>query len=1325
MCACEVLVLWHLAGNPPHLQVQTERVGCKAMFSRNLALPRVFSLVGMAFAMAVLLAQSALGAAMPYGQSEQAVTGNVPNAYPGAKRIVAQVNANNLAILKGNTRPEASAKFDRGAVTADFPMRGMVLVLRRSTEQQAAFDAFVQSEYETGSPNYHQWLTPEEVGERFGPAQEDVDTISQWLTSQGFTVDAVTKDRMTIRFSGTAGQVKSAFHTEIHRLSVNGENHIANMSDPAIPAALTPVVVGVQALHNFFPHPMHRLGGQVRMDKQTHTWKRVQNSSAVSPKAASVNGRAAAMSLKPNFNTTDSDGDLLEDIAPYDFATIYNVLPLWQAATPITGAGQKIAIVATSNINLDDVTAFRSAFGLPAYPSSPNSNLNQPGVSVQVPPTTTDPGDCSSGDDSCMGDLIENSLDVEWAGAVAPGAHIILVPSSGPATIDVYTEDPVWTSASYIVDNDLAPIMNVSYGMCELGLGTAGNTGYNDLWQTAASEGIAVFVAAGDEGSASCDFNPDDVPPPYEAEFGLAVSGVASTPYNTAVGGTDFNWGWTNKPSNYWNSSNDATNLASAKGYIPEFPWNSTCSNPLEDSVLNSYFSTNYDAATICDDIGTGVFNIPGASLISLVQVTGGSGGASNCTVNDNAYASSCTGGYAKPSWQTGITGIPSDGKRDIPDVSFFAANGFSGSAYLICVSAYGGPCTYSSTTEPIYSEVGGTSVSSPAMAGVMALINQKTGANQGNPNAALYKLAAKESYGSCSSESVSLTASSCSFYDIDTGTNAMPCKLGDPDCSGSGTLFGVLDGYAGGAGFDLATGLGSLNVANVVNNFTTIPNADIFVSETALSFGPTAAGDTSAAQTVTVSNTSNQALSFTSAVISGTNASLFSETNNCGSSLAAGASCTINVTFKPTTSGNFSATLTLTDGGATSPQTVSLTGVTTQPTVGFSSGSLTFASTLVGETATAQSVTLTNTGSATLTITSVGVTGTGATSFGETNNCVGTVLAGKSCTISVTFAPPSAGSFSAAVSVTDNATGSPQSVSLTGVGVTPGFTLSANPGTISLVAGATTGNTSAISVTPTNGFTGPVSLTCSISTTATSAPACTVTPSVTVSGTTAVTGTLTIATTASTSAGSYTVTINGSSGTVTGSASVALTVAAPAPPSFTLTSSGNITVSPGATTGNTATITVAPANGFTGSVSLSCAISPAAAVDPATCSVPASVTISGATNQTATLTVTTTAATSAKNDTLKSLWPSAGGVALALVLFFGVPARNRKWQRMLSLFILLVSIAGIGCGGGSSSGGGGGSGGNTGTSAGAYTVTVTGTSGSITQTAKVSLTVQ
>ena len=214
------------------------------------------------------------------------------------------------------------------------------------------------------------------------------------------------------------------------------------------------------------------------------------------------------------------------------------------------------------------------------------------------------------------------------------------------------------------------------------------------------------------------------------------------------------------------------------------------------------------------------------------MDTIGGGGGASGCVVNDGSTVASCapstttTGsangsiplandGWLKPTWQTGVSGIPSDGVRDIPDVSFFAADGFlSSSAYLICVSdaTVDSQCAYSSSSEPVAQEVGGTSVATPAMAGVMALINQKTGAAQGNPNAELYKLASQQTYSACSAESVTAGSTSCYFNDIDQGTNAVPCDYSaytntpSPNCTllHSGDYVGILPGYSAGAGYDL-----------------------------------------------------------------------------------------------------------------------------------------------------------------------------------------------------------------------------------------------------------------------------------------------------------------------------------------------------------------------------------------------------------------------------------------------------------------------------------------------------------------------------------------
>jgi subtilase family serine protease len=788
----------------------------------------------------------------------QAVTPSVQILHP--------VDETRLITLQGNTHPLANARTDRGPVSPDLPMTGLILVLSRSPQQQAAFEKFIASQYDPASPNFHHWLTPVEVGQDFGPSQTDVATVSNWLAAHGFSIAALPPSRMSIRFSGTAAQVESAFHTEIHTLEVKGIRHIGNMSDPQIPEALAPAVAGVKSLHNFFPRPMHRTGSKVTRDTATGKWRRIASTGADStPRAL-----ARPASHKPQFGITDSNGDLVEDVVPYDFATIYNVAPLWNAASPIDGTGQTIAIAGTSDITLADVTTFRSSFGLPAYTSA-----NQPtiisGNSQPLTNCNTDPYTTICTQD----DTIENSLDVEWSGAIAKGANIVLV-ASYPASD---SDDNLYDSESYIVNNQTASIMSVSYGECELGIGTAGNTEYNSLWQTAAAEGIAVFVASGDGGSPECDDGGDANGNPYSAQYGLAVNGLASTPYNTAVGGTDFSWcaygSSTCTAGTYWNSTT-ATNGSSAIGYVPETPWNDTCANPLTLSALQADASTAGDPSfTTPEGACNFVYNDSlqsdgGLGLSGLIDTVGGAGGVSNCTTNNTpstgtsiGTVASCTGGYAKPSWQTGVSGIPSDSKRDIPDVSFFASDGYiSSSSYLICVSALdsNNECVYTNDSDLSAQEVGGTSVATPAMAGVMALINQKAGEAQGSPNTELYTLGAAQTYSSCSAENVT-TSSSCYFNDIDTGTNAMPCDYGalegtdlttgiqSPGCTPAtaGDLIGILTGYGATVGYDQATGLGSLNVANVVDAWP----ASTATAKTTVTVTPT---PTSLAATSTVS---------------------------------------------------------------------------------------------------------------------------------------------------------------------------------------------------------------------------------------------------------------------------------------------------------------------------------------------------------------------------------------------------------------------------------------------------------------------------------------
>ncbi len=645
----------------------------------------------------------------------------------GQSLITQPVDEAQLTRLTGNTHPLARPQFDLGSAPADLPMSRMLLVLKRSPDQETSLRKLLDDQQDKASPNYHKWLTPAQYGQQFGPTDSDIQTISGWLQSHGFQVGS-TKGRTVLEFSGTAGQVQEAFHTTIHKYMVNGEQHWANSSDPMIPTSLTPAVAGISSLNNFPRRAMNVPAGTGERDLKT--------------------GKIYPSQPLLTFPSGCVENNEVESycsnwLGPYDFATIYDVLPLWNAG--IDGTGVTIAIVGETDIQLSDVQAFRSFFGLP---------VNNPVFIWNGP----DPG--------IRGDESESDIDVQWSGAVAKGATIDFV-------ISQTTETTAGTdlSAVYIIENNLAPIMSESYGECELGLGTTGNQFYNTLWQQASAQGITVLISAGDGGSAGCDNF--DAPSPAPAQYGLQVSGYASTPYNVAVGGTDFND--FSDPGSYWSTTNDPTTQESALKYIPESTWNDTCTNAIWETL--SGLSTNPE--TNC--------NNPNLHDVIIVA---GSGGVSKCTTPSGSTPASCAGGYARPAWQTGSGSFSSDGKRDIPDVSLFASNGFVGHAYVVCQADAGGDCPSG------FAGYGGTSVSSPAFAGIMAMVNQETGERQGNANYILYKLAAQQP---------------TAFHDVTVGTNAVPCSTGSPNCTTtiSGDAYGILGGYNAGRRLRLGDRLG------------------------------------------------------------------------------------------------------------------------------------------------------------------------------------------------------------------------------------------------------------------------------------------------------------------------------------------------------------------------------------------------------------------------------------------------------------------------------------------------------------------------------------
>jgi subtilase family serine protease len=590
-------------------------------------------------------------------------------------RISQRIDNNRVSTVRGNLHRFAQPAFDRGAAEDSLPIERMTLALRSTPEQEAELEELLQQQQDPASPNYHQWLSPEEFADRFGVPSAEFERVTEWLQSQGFTIAQTARSRRWISFTGTVREVNAAFHANMHAYQVGGQRHYANALEPTVPTALRDLVIGFHHMNDFRIKPrIHR------------------------------------SSIRPDF-TSEITGNHF--IAPDDFATIYDLQPLYKAG--IDGTGQSIAIMGETDILLSDIRAFRAASGLPS--SDPQ---------VVLVPGSRDPGINPY-------DVDEASLDIEWAGAVARNATIIYV-NSGVDVFDSFT---------YAIDQNIAPVVSISYGQCEALWTAADLTNFRQLTQQANAQGMTISTPSGDEGAADCDSQTST-----QATTGLGVDFPASSPYVTAVGGTTIN-----SAGNVWNSTTQIFGTLYGK---PQPPLWSTTNNSANGSAVSYISEITWNDTTLA---GT---------------LTAAGGGKSTQ--------------FAKPIWQAGV-GVPNDNARDVPDISF-AASPFI-NPYLMCSqSSCVNGFRASDTTLNI---VGGTSAGTPAFAGVVALINQKTNARQGNVNPRLYQLAA---------------SAPSAFHDITGGGNAVPCQTGSRNCGANGYL-----GYAAAPGYDLATGLGSLDV--------------------------------------------------------------------------------------------------------------------------------------------------------------------------------------------------------------------------------------------------------------------------------------------------------------------------------------------------------------------------------------------------------------------------------------------------------------------------------------------------------------------------------
>ena len=666
--------------------------------------------------------------------------------------------------------PKARLAADLGLAPGDKPLQSLSLRFSMTPAQTAALDRLLADQQNPASPRYHQWLTPEQFAARFGLNAADTAQVSAWLEAQGFKVTAFARGGTFLAFSGTVAQVNQAFGVTLHTVKINGEQHITNLTDPVLPAGLANVTLGVTGLND------------IRLKPRVHERK---------------------VPATPNYNGGVQYGNL---IAPGDFYTIYDLKPLLGAATPINGSGITIGVMGQVDIAGSDVSAFRSASGLPAtnLPTTKTYGTD-PGSPSNLCLSANPPDNCSPSID----DLYESTLDVEWAGATAPSSTILFV--NGP---DVFAD--AMTGA---IDNDVAPVLTVSYGDCESGFGSTYIAQFNLLFKQANAQGQTVLGPGGDSGAADCD---------YETTFasqGLEVDFPASSPYVTGVGGTEFN-----ENGGTYFSTSDGANAGSALSYIPEQPWNET-------------------------------FLTEGGTFFGLAD--GGSGGGGVSQV------------FSKPSWQQG-TGVPADASRDVPDLSFTAAAYHDG--YLVCVL---GSCTNGfADAGGDFNVFGGTSVSTPAFAGIVALLEQKVSPAKGlgniNPN--IYGLANSTYY-------------STVFHDVTSGTNAVPCDLSSPDCSAGfpnffdvGTLTCPANscsgenpypaiGYLAGPGYDLTSGWGSLDVNNFVNDW--LLAAPVGVSTSTLDASATVATTTTpnvtSGASVTITATVSSATSGVSTAPTGT----------------------------------------------------------------------------------------------------------------------------------------------------------------------------------------------------------------------------------------------------------------------------------------------------------------------------------------------------------------------------------------------------------------------------------------------------------------------
>lgn len=1184
-------------------------------------------------------------------------------------RITAPVDNARTQVLSGNVSPLAQPQYDRGPAPVSMSTGTLFLVASRSASQRLALQSLLGDQQNPASPAYHRWLTPGQYASRFGISDEDYNTIAAWLAGQGFGHISLLPGGDLISFSGTVGQLDLAFHTSIDKFALQGRTIYANASNPSIPSALAPVVAGIVGMGGIQPHRMSVLNGHAHFNPAKHA-------------------------LQPEITETGTGGTnyFLPDAA--DAAIIYDtpnsVLNPNYSGTSYDGSGITIGIAGDSNLSsqaLTDIANYRAIF------LNDSSSAHQPKIVVDGNTPGTN------------GDEIEALTDIELAEAIAPGANVNFYTAA-----DTDLQSGLFLAMARAVDDNAVSILNVSFGECEQNLGAAYNAYMNELWEQAAAQGITVTVSTGDSGSAGCDDNAST------ATHGLAVNALASTPYDVAVGGTDFPVLFTSSGFSQYVSTGStiyggtSPYWATAKGYIPEEPWNDT--------------TTTFGA------VSANKLYSWGGQITSTYAGGGGASSDAYCAsgLNSTGACSGNLSGYPKPAFQTGST--PNDSVRDIPDVSFFSGvlwndggyspdfiaswsicsdsvtNGIAASTYTDCQLTNGQPTTATTTTQ-----IGGTSTAAPLFAGMLALIEQSQGgARLGQVDNILYNLAASHP---------------AAFHDVTVGNNAVTCKAGTPNCGSNG----FTTGFNAGSGYDTATGLGSVDLSKLISVWNT---ASFQTTTTSLSVGTTS------------SNLSNSPIT-----IAHGDPVYFSA--NVSPSTAQGDVVFVNTSGDPNDSSSGFAAL---SNGATAGTGLYLPGgqYTLYARYGGDSKDAASLSNGISVTVAPEASTLafqTNLYSAAAPYPSLGqqtsipygqyvflqfepygtegqgsgTPATGTVSINQNGSLLDNVSLNSSGVGSYGFSPavltPGTYKWSANYSgdASYNASGSTASLTVTKGPVTMEVTPSqsftdTNGGEPDIQI---TASTSSVGASPT----GPVTLYMNgnVLMSANMAPSV-----ANADGTLNATAVFLVPLSdigkgnTATFYGVY-----GGDSNYEGGQSPKVSITDPGP-NFTMSLSGNITV---ATPGQSGTLTVdlTPQNGFAGTVNLQCVIGggPANAVDPPTCTLPSTTSVSGTAASNVTISVSTTGATTSQLVPGRFPLVPLGGVAFGGLLFFVIPRRRRKLFGSF-LLVLVLSFTLVSCSsgnsfssGGSSTGstGGSGTGGGTATStattAGTYTITVTG----------------